>query len=315
MTGPVRALEVLDPGLATFVQDAGRPGWAHVGVGRSGAADAGAWRAANRAVGNDEGAAALEVLMGGVRLRALAEVEVAVAGARVAVTVERAAVQDSGGARAADGRDAARDVTAVRLGAGDVLVLGRPERGLRTYVAVRGGIDVPPVLGSRASDRLGGIGPAPLAAGDVLPVGRAGAGRPADGGSTRAEPSDGADDVVLRVEPGPHAHWFEPRWPGVLCAPEGFVVAPSSDRVAVRLDGPSILRTPQAHARELAPIGLVPGAVQVPPDGRPVVFGVDHPVTGGYPVLAVVRSSDLDLLAQVRPGDVVRLVLALPQVR
>ncbi len=308
MTGSPRAVEVLDPGLTTLVQDAGRPGWAHVGVGRSGAADVGAWRAANRAVGNDEDAAALEVLMGGLRLRALAEVEVAVAGARVAVTVDGA--EPSPGAARQTGA-----ATTLRLSVGNVLVLGRPERGLRTYVAVRGGIDVPPVLGSRAGDRLGGIGPAPLAAGDVLPVGDAHTPR-GDQLPDGSPPDDPAlDDAVLRVEPGPHAHWFEPRWPGVLCAPEGFVVAPSSDRVAVRLEGPPILRTPRAQGRELAPIGLVPGAVQVPPDGRPVVFGVDHPVTGGYPVLAVVRSSDLDLLAQVRPGDVVRLALALPRVR
>ncbi|UJP39944.1 5-oxoprolinase subunit C family protein [Cellulomonas palmilytica] len=302
-----RAVAVVDPGLLTLVQDLGRPGWAHVGVGRAGAADAAALRRANRAVGNDDGAAGLEVLLGGLRVRALAAVDVALAGAYVAVTVERA-----GGAVERDG------ARRVRLGAGDVLALGRPERGLRTYVAFAGGLAVEPVLGSRASDRLGGIGPAPVAAGDVLPVGPPPPGPPPAGlpptwpADEPDAPADDQRDVpVLRVEIGPHAHWFTPRWPGVLCAPEGYVVAPSSDRVAVRLDGPQIPRTAQALGRELAPVGLVPGAVQVPPDGRPVVFGVDHPVTGGYPVLAVVRSSDLDLLAQVRPGDVVRLALAL----
>ena len=306
-----RALEVLDPGLSTLVQDAGRPGWAHVGVGRSGAADRAAWREANRAVGNDDGAAALEVLLGGVRLRALADLEVALAGARVGVAVEPQGATPGAGSVVEPGGGR------LLLAAGSVLVLARPERGVRTYVAVRGGLDLAPVLGSRASDRLGGIGPAPLAAGDVIPVGRATAGQQdetGDGSAPRA--SDDEDvDVVLRIEPGPHEQWFEPRWPAVLCAPEGFVVAPSSDRVAVRLEGAQVARTRAAHGRELAPVGLVHGAVQVPPDGRPVVFGVDHPVTGGYPVLAVVRSSDLDLLGQVRPGDVVRLALSLPRGR
>lgn len=291
------ALEVLDPGLLTLVQDAGRPGWAHVGVGRAGAADAGAWRAGNRLVGNDEGAAGLEVLLGGLRVRALGDVTVAVTGAAVDVRV--------------DGVPAG---TTTSLRAGQVLTLGRPAHGLRTYVAVRGGIAVEPVLGSRSSDRLGGLGPHPLAVGDVLPVGSGPP--PARPGRDPAGPSpmdagraERGDVVVLAVEPGPHAHWFDVRWPGVLCAPEGYQVLPESDRVAVRLDGPPLTRARGFVGRELAPVGLVPGAVQVPPDGRPVVFGVDHPVTGGYPVLAVVLPRDVDALAQVRPGDAVRLAL------
>jgi len=317
-----RAVEVLDPGLLTLVQDLGRPGWAHVGVGRSGAADAGALRAANLGVGNDDAAAGLEVLLGGLRLRALADVDVALAGAHAPVTVERATGERATATRVADGLVAGGrpgggpGTRRLGLRAGDVLVLGPPERGLRTYVAFAGGLAVEPVLGSRASDRLGGIGPAPLAAGDVLPVGQpvtstgAADERAVPGGDVPA-PDD--DVPVLRVELGPHAHWFTPRWPGVLCAPEGYVVAPSSDRVATRLEGPPVPRTGDAVGRELAPVGLVPGAVQVPPDGLPVVFGVDHPVTGGYPVPAVVRSSDVDLLAQLRPGDPVRFALALPR--
>ncbi|WP_444664723.1 biotin-dependent carboxyltransferase family protein [Cellulomonas sp. CW35] len=301
------ALEVLDPGLLTLVQDRGRPGWAHVGVGRSGAADAGALRAANRRVGNDDDAAGLEVLLGGLRVRAVGDVLVSVGGAVVDLRV--------------DGRPVGPDLL---LRDGAELLLGRPERGLRTYVAVGGGVAVDPVLGSRASDRLGGLGPAPLAAGDLLPVGAPAGALSTDGtgtggmatagtGTPGARPHVRPDEgpVVLRVEPGPHAHWFDPRWPGVLCAPEGYGVLPESDRVAVRLDGPPLARARGFVGRELAPVGLVPGAVQVPPDGRPVVFGVDHPVTGGYPVVAVLHAGDVDVLAQVRPGDAVQLVLRL----
>ncbi|MBT0994159.1 allophanate hydrolase subunit 2 family protein [Cellulomonas sp. DKR-3] len=229
-------------------------------------------------------------------------------------------------------------VQVLQLADGDVLELGRPERGLRTCLAVRGGLAVEPVLGSRATDRLGGIGPAPLVVGDVLPV----AALPSSGAphleSTRSrrvhgddpvlsvtahdvgaratgepESEGGEEHVVLRVEPGPHAHWFDDRWPSVLCSPEGFTVLPASDRVAVRLDGPPLTRSRGFVGRELAPVGLVPGAVQVPPDGSPVVFGVDHPVTGGYPVVAVLRLTDVDRLAQLRPGDRVQMALTLAQ--
>lgn len=350
------ALEVLDPGLLTLVQDLGRPGWAHVGVGRSGAADRGALRAANRAVGNDEGAAGLEVLLGGLRVRAVGDVLVALAGAPAPATTTpvtasarragpppRAGDDESTRARrehtdnpvlSASARDLGRGVRVLRLRHGQVLSLGRPEEGVRTYVAVRGGLAVDAVLGSRASDRLGGLGPAPLVVGEVLRLGRsaavdepapaggvigaqapAGSGDGALPGRAAADGAPGESDpdgvVLLRVEPGPHAHWFDVRWPAVLCGPDGYAVLPASDRVAVRLDGQPLARAAEFVGRELAPVGLVPGAVQVPPDGLPVVFGVDHPVTGGYPVIAVLRPDDVDRLAQLRPGDAVQLALTL----
>ena len=154
MTGS--ALEVLEPGLLTLVEDLGRPGWAHIGVGRSGAADAGALRLANRLVANDEGAAGLEVLLGGLRLRAVGDVTVALAGAR--------------GPAWLDDRPVGHEAV-LELRSGAELRLGTVTSGLRTYVAVRGGIDVPTVLGSRSTDQLAALGPAPLRAGDVLPVG------------------------------------------------------------------------------------------------------------------------------------------------
>lgn len=285
-------LEVVDPGVLTLVQDLGRPGWAHVGVGRSGAADAAALRLANRLVANPDGAAGLELLMGGLRVRARGPVTVALAGAPAPAWVGGVRVGMHAPVEVPDGAE-------VRV--------GPPERGLRTYLAVRGGLDVVPVLGSRATDRLGGIGPAPLAAGDVLPVGPPPSeGPPVDVAAVRPWPEG---PRRLPVVPGPHADWFEGGIDAV-CGADGFRVTPSSDRVALRLAGPRVARVPGREGAELPSLGLVPGAVQVPPDGLPVVFGVDHPVTGGYPVVAVVRASALGVVAQVRPGEPVRFVRA-----
>ncbi|MDM7854461.1 5-oxoprolinase subunit B/C family protein [Cellulomonas alba] len=288
--GRTRALTVLDPGTLTLVEDLGRAGWAHVGVGRAGAADAEALALANRLVGNAEGAAGLEVLLGGLRVRADRPVTVALAGAPGAADV--------------DGHPVGRHAP-IELAAGQVLHVGTASRGLRVYLAVRGGLDVVPVLGSRSADQLAGIGPAPLAAGDALPVGPA----PADLPPVDVAPvRDWASEVVLHLAPGPHAAWVE----GGLEALDRsgpWLVTPATNRVALRLDGTPLRRVPEREHAELPPAGLVPGAVQVPPDGRPIVFGIDHPVTGGYPVLAVVRRPDLHWLAQLRPGERVRFVV------
>lgn len=279
-------IEVLDPGVLTLVQDLGRPGWAHVGVGRSGAADVGSLRLANRLVANDEGAAGLEVLLGGLRIRAGSPLTVAVSGAPGPVWV--------------DGTPVAHNAV-LELAAGTELRVGTSTVGLRSYLAVRGGIAVPAVLGSRSTDQLGGIGPAPLSAGDVLPVGPA----PDDWPVVDLAPAGRwPTDVVLAVRPGPQVDWYAD---GLATLVSGdYTVTPATNRVALRLEGRAIERSVEG---ELPPAGLVPGAVQVPPDRRPVVFGVDHPVTGGYPVLAVVRARSLDLLGQVRPGERVRFVV------
>lgn len=276
-------VEVLAPGPLTLVQDRGRPGLAAVGVGRSGAADAGALRLANRLVGNAPGAAGLEVLLGGLVLRFPAGGVVALAGAEVPADVDGVPVAPH---------------AATRVPPGGVLRTGTATRGLRLYVAVRGGLDVPPVLGSRAADRLAGLGPAAPGAGDVLPVGA----EVVDAAQPWADPPrDWPETAVLRVTPGPRADWFEPgAFDRLLGA--GYAVTPASDRVALRLDGPPV---PRADRGELPSEPLVPGAVQVPPDGAPVVFGADHPVTGGYPVVAVVEPRSRDLAAQLRPGDAV----------
>ncbi|MFJ7130185.1 biotin-dependent carboxyltransferase family protein [Streptomyces sp. NPDC098101] len=284
MTG--RAVDVVRPGALTTVQDLGRPGYAHLGVVRSGALDPAAARLVNRLVGNAEGAAVLETTVDGCAVRPRCAVTVAVGGAPCPVRV--------------DGRPAAWG-TAVRVAAGSVVEVGTAARGLRAYVAFGGGIEVEPVLGSRSTDLLSGLGPAPLARGTVLPLGADGTVRtPVD-----APPWPGPPDaLVLRVRLGPRDDWFTP---GALrtLATRAYRVSPASNRIGLRLEGPALERSVTG---ELASEGMVLGAVQVPPDGRPVVFLADHPTTGGYPVVGVVREADLGAAAQAVPGTAVRFV-------
>lgn len=277
-------LRVLDPGPLATVQDLGRPGLAAYGVTASGAADRGALRLANRLVGNDPGAAAIEATFGGLALRAETPVLLALGGAAVPL----------GGTARRVGLG-----IAFALRPGEWIALGRPWRGLRTYVAVRGGIAVAPELGSRATDVLGGIGPAPLAEGDVLPVGDDTAGDPPGVGPVPLP--DPPAEVSLGIVAGPRDEWTEIE----RLVEARFAVGPVSDRIGVRLGGTVLPRRPG----ELPPEGMVRGGVQLPPDGNPVLLGPDHPVTGGYPVVAVVVERDLDGIGQLRPGDSVRFHL------
>ncbi|MFF7780597.1 biotin-dependent carboxyltransferase family protein [Streptomyces tanashiensis] len=281
-----RAVAVVRAGALTTVQDLGRPGFAHLGVPRSGALDPAALRLVNRLAGNGEDAAVLETTVDGCALRPRCAVTVVVGGAPCPVRV--------------DGRPAAWGTT-VRVGAGSVLEIGAAARGLRSYVAFGGGIAVPPVLGSRSTDLLSGLGPAPLADGVVLPLGAASAVR----GSVDAAPWPGPpDELVLRVRPGPRDDWFTAEALRTFTT-RAYRVSPASNRIGLRLEGPALER---AVPGELASEGMVLGAVQVPPDGRPVVFLADHPTTGGYPVVAVVREPDLGAAAQAVPGTPVRFV-------
>ncbi|MCP9959760.1 biotin-dependent carboxyltransferase family protein [Streptomyces sudanensis] len=285
MTG--RALTVVRAGALTTVQDRGRPGHAHLGVPRSGALDPYAAALVNRLVGNGDGAAVLETTLTGCAVRTRCPVTAAVGGAPCPVTV--------------DGRPAAWGA-AVRLGAGAVLEVGAAVRGVRSYVAFAGGVAVPPVLGSRSTDLLSGLGPAPLADGAVLPLGPApppGTAR-YEGAPWRGVPRE----VVLRVRFGPRDDWFVPGALRTLTS-RAYRVSPASNRVGLRTEGPPLER---ARPGELPSEGMVLGAVQVPPDGRPVVFLADHPTTGGYPVVAVVREADLAVAAQAAPGTPVRFV-------
>ncbi|HEY4315902.1 MAG TPA: biotin-dependent carboxyltransferase family protein [Actinomycetes bacterium] len=271
------SLEVVDPGPLTTVQDLGRPGLGSLGVSPSGAADRASARRANALVGNPVEAAVLEVTFGGLVLRARGDCEVALAGAEVASTVEGAPVAGDG----------------MLLGDGATLRLGRPSVGVRTYLAVRGGVDVEPVLGSRSTDLLSGLGPAPLARGDVLPVGALVRSSASVGTGTAT-----SHDLVLPLLPGPRLDWFGQ---GALDRLVGsaYAVLPDSNRIALRLAGQPVVRS---GGGELASEGLVRGALQVPPTGQPVLFLADHPVTGGYPVIAVVPDETTDAAAQARPG-------------
>ncbi|MEU9035404.1 biotin-dependent carboxyltransferase family protein [Streptomyces sp. NPDC048352] len=277
-------------GALTTVQDLGRAGYAHLGVPRSGALDAGAHALANRLLGNPAGAATLETTLDGVRLRALAPVTVAVTGAPCAVRV--------------CGRPAAWGAP-VRLRAGAELDVGRAELGVRSYVAVRGGFAAPVVLGSRSTDLLSGLGPPPLSAGAVLAVGAPGR-DPVSAADAVAPPGPPVAELVLPLRPGPRADWFTPASRAALLS-SAYRVSPASNRIGLRTEaGPALAR---ARGGELPSEGMVLGAVQVPPDGLPVVFLADHPVTGGYPVVGVVpRGRALDAAAQARPGVRVRFV-------
>ncbi|MEW2360234.1 biotin-dependent carboxyltransferase family protein [Spirillospora sp. NPDC029432] len=282
-------IEVVRPGPLATVQDLGRPGHAHLGVPCSGAADARSLRLANRLVGNAEAMAAVEFTLGGGALRFHDAAWVAVAGAPVPLS--------------AGGR--ARGMNApFHVPAGTLVELGMPARGLRSYLAVRGGLDVPVTLGSRSTDLLSGLGPAPLAAGDRLPV-SAPSGL-ADIEVDVAPVPDPPEVPVLRVRPGPRDDWFTSGALATLTA-RPYEVTPESNRVGVRLDGAALSR---ARDGELASEGMVTGALQVPPNGLPILFLTDHPTTGGYPVVAVVAAADLPLAAQLRPGQRIRFAVA-----
>jgi biotin-dependent carboxylase-like uncharacterized protein len=284
-------IEIVRTGPLATVQDLGRPGYADLGVSPSGAADLASHRLANRLVANPEDAATIEVTLGGLEIVTDRGAWVAVTGAPVPVTIQGRPVGING---------------PVHVPPGGRLALGLAAGGLRSYLAVRGGIGVEPVLGSRSTDTLGGIGPGRLRPGDRLPVLAPGPEQPC---VDLAPVSPPPAVVEAGIEPGPRAGWLSPDALPLLAAGPWRVSA-DTDRVGVRLDGPRLERS---RTGELASEGIVRGAIQVPPSGQPIVFLADHPVTGGYPVVAVVRGADLARLAQARPGCEVRLRWVRPE--
>lgn len=299
-------LAVRKPGLQATVQDLGRPGFASLGVSSAGAMDRGALRRANRLVGNAEGAAGIELLFGGLELEALTDQVLAVAGAAVPLQITPGADSKEDIQRTTAARHPACDAPFALL-AGERLTVGTPTAGLRSYVGVRGGLGGPDALGSRSTDTMSGIGPELLGAGTILPV------HAAKPGSVVGHPEvsplpiqDGA--TVLRVVPGPRQDWFSTDTLQDFLAQE-WTVTPQSNRIGLRLNGQPLSRSRDG---ELASEGTVRGAVQVPPEGQPVLFLSDHPVTGGYPVIAVVVHADLDKAAQLPPGTTVRFTAAAP---
>jgi biotin-dependent carboxylase-like uncharacterized protein len=279
-----RSVTVLETGPLTTVQDAGRLGQGALGIGRSGACDRTSYRLANRLLGNDAGAAVLEVTFGGLVLRADADVTVVTTGARC---------------------DGAPHNAPALLRAGSTLRMAAPYTGLRTYLAARGGIDVSPVLGSRATDVLAGLGPPVPSTGDRLPVGVPAHEMPGVDVAPVPDPEGG--DVAVRVSPGPRRDWFaDDAWAALLG--QSYTVSSDSNRVGIRLDGEPLARE---KAGELPSEGMVRGALQMPPSGTPVLFLADHPVTGGYPVIGYVVDDDVDRCGQLRPGQRLRFTEAL----
>lgn len=276
------------PGSLTLIEDLGRPGHAHLAVPRCGAADRPACIRANRLVGNADGAAVLEMTLLGARLRFEADALIALTGADTDARLDDASLAPE---------------SAVAARAGQVLACGAARRGVRAYLGVAGGIEAPLLLGSRSHDLLSGLGPAPLRAGDRLAIGAA-RGTP----QAVAAPPTISDVPTLRFMPGPRDDWFLPAALKALAAAP-YVVSPDSNRIAIRLAGAALARAVEG---ELPSEGLVPGAIQVPGNGQPVVMLADHPTTGGYPVIGVVLPEDLWLLAQARPGSAVRFIMALP---
>lgn len=286
MTG---SIEIIRPGLLALLQDLGRPGYAAVGVGRSGAADRASHGLANRLVGNPAGAASLEITLGGLAFRTSTPLVVALTGAPAPAD--------------ADGEPLPHNAP-VYLRAGQVMTLGYAPVGLRTYLAVAGGFAERPVLGSLATDTLSGLGPDALAAGRVLRVGDAPV-EPLAVDVAPVAPLD-AGPVTLRVLRGPRDDWLADY---AALGTTRWAASVRSDRVGVRLEGTPLQRAAAFVGRELPSEGVARGSIQVPGGGLPVLFLADHPVTGGYPVVGVIADADTDRLAQVRPGQEIRLSL------
>lgn len=279
---------VIDAGLQTLIQDLGRPGLSSMGVSRSGAFDRRSLRQGNALVGNEDAAAGLEILAGRIDLRADANHLIALTGATGGATID--------GDPVAHGR-------AIGIHAGQRLVSASTVTGIRTYLSVAGGIAGDQVLGSSSTDTLSGIGPAPVRSGDLLDI-----------GSTRGH---GADEdipallpygeLTLRVSQGPRDDWFSPETVRQFLNAT-WIVDSAASRVGIRLDGPVI---PRLNEEELPSEPCLRGSIQITAEGQPIVFGPDHPVTGGYPVIAVIHDADTDLLGQARPGQALRFFLRL----
>ncbi|MFF2298928.1 5-oxoprolinase/urea amidolyase family protein [Arthrobacter sp. efr-133-R2A-120] len=299
VNGP--ALVVDSPGLQSLVQDLGRPGLGDLGVSAAGAVDQQSTRQANRLVGNEARAAVVETVLGGLSVRAVGDQVLAVAGAVVPLEI-----RDASGDPA---RCAAMCAPFVLLD-GETLNLGEPTLGARSYLAVRGGIDVHPVLGSRSSDSMSGIGPARLVAGTRLPVGRAPLFQMV-GAPEESTLRLGAVFTELRITLGPRDDWFDSSALGSLTG-QDWVTTEQSNRIGVRLKPVGCVTIERNRTAELPSEGAVAGALQVPPNGHPVLFLADHPVTGGYPVIAVVVPEDLPTAAQLPPGHRVRFTIVDP---
>lgn len=275
-------IEILRPGMQATIQDLGRWGFGHLGVPEAGAMDPGSLRLSNRLVGNLEDAAAIEFLLGGFAVRFHCQRAFAVCGAPLDLRVN--------GKPAPCGQwQLAKD--------GDIVVAGHVAHGLRSYLAVAGGIDVAPTLGSRSTDTLSGLGPAALRPGDLVPLRSPERCAPAVdvANSTISKPPD---ELIIEFRWGPRDDRFTGGAKRTLVTGT-FMISHEVDRIAARLDGPKL---EFANGGDLPTEGLALGSIQVPPSGRPIIHLANHPPTGGYAVIGVVAADDVAALSQCPPG-------------
>ncbi|MCC5786388.1 MAG: biotin-dependent carboxyltransferase family protein [Phycisphaerales bacterium] len=290
-------LRIIRPGPCSLVQDLGRPGSAHLGVARSGAADTLSLRAGNRLVGNEDNAAAIEMTLAGLHASFDTDSTVCLSGA-------------GGDALLLDAHAKAmrrvKLLEPTRIGAGESLRIGPLKGGARGYLCIAGGVCTATELGSRsthAASGIGGLGGRALDTGDCLPIGTDAA-RPARRIAPQARERLLAMPLCreLRVTPGPHAELFDQDAMETLVS-EAFRVSRAADRVGVRLEGTKI---PTLDPGAIDSEPMLAGAIQVTPDGTPIILMPDGPTTGGYPVIGVVIGADLPALGQLRPGDEIR---------
>ncbi len=292
-TMPLRGITVTRVDWRATFQDLGRAGQARQGVPVSGALDRASLKAANRAMGNAPGEATIEILNGGFALRAESPLTAIVTGADVPLSV----------INSAGNRQPFVVGQPIALDLGDTLELGVAQAGVMSYLAVRGGFTLAHHLGSAATDTLSRLGPPMIKPGDGIVLAR----RPALAVSVRSERptpvTRSGETVTLDLLPGPRADWFTPAALDLLTN-QPWQVTGASDRIGLRLSGiESLVR---AVTQELPSEGTVRGALQVPGSGQPILFQADHPLTGGYPVIAILAAHDQDRAAQIPPGAWIR---------
>ena len=285
------SVKVKIPGALTTVQDAGRYGYQKSGISTSGVMDADAYEKANYLVGNEQGEAVLEMTVFGGTYEFTEDTVAAVTGAQMELTLNQQQVPLN---------------CPIQIHKGDILTVGIAKAGLRGYLAVAGGFDVPVVMGSRSTNqkcRLGGLEGRALAAGDELPVGK--------GGKTyqevkerRTEPREFPPLITIRVIEGPQAEYFTEKGKKAFYS-ETYTISEQSDRMGYRLEGPSV---ESKNGTDIVSDGIALGSVQIPPSGKPIVLLADRQTTGGYAKVATVYSRDIPRLVQGRPGEKVRFV-------
>jgi len=290
--GRVAALEVLEPGILTTIQDLGRYGFSQFGVPPSGALDSFSFRVGNLLVGNPEGEASIETTVMGLKLKALREVVMAVTGGDLSPTLNEEPLEMW---------------RTHLLVEGDIINFKKVRTGCRAYLAACGGLIFPQVMGSRStylSGKFGGLDGRALKKGDILfapdirsPLSQLGFRFPGDW-----IPHFGKE-ALLRVIPGPQDHHFTEKGLQTLSS-SFYQVTPQCDRMGVRLDGPKIERRSDVEESIISE-GLIAGSIQVPGDGKPIII-LTELVTGGYTKIATVVSTDLSKVAQLKPGDRVR---------